>query len=138
MSYIKESANFDVWEKYFVDQATHRNNGQHHKPAYPISGGITAINDTLQLNRIGITSSTAATHSSNQNKKTEIKLTSPAQSSVQQAKSELKSLTEEDNIALQPRRKDRKRKIVSKKVKEVKKKPKKSSKKARDIFSPKF
>ena len=135
MSFIQYTANMDAWKKYFIDQAIRCNIWQQHNPAYPISGGISAVNDTLQLHRIGSTSAAAA-HVSTDNKTAEIRLTSSAQSSVQQARTELRSLKEEV-ISIPTARKDRKRKIVSRKTKEIKKNPRKSFKKARDIFSHK-
>lgn len=129
--YIPDTAQ---WMEYFVKQVENRANGRKDVHSAQLGGGVAVQDESIKLTPVGPVKSkiTGPAHSVDPVKVT---ITSPAETTVEQAESELRHIKEQDQESGIIQKRSVKRKTSSKSSRNSHSKKRKISKKYQDVFS---
>lgn len=133
MSFTPFIPNTSQWTDFFLKQVQNKRNGlEPVKADGPIGGGITLQDDSVKLTTVGRVKTVKV---KGQPESVKVQITSPADSTVEQAESELKNIKDEDGIAPIIRQASVKRKASLKKRKKNTTAKGVKAKRFKDVFS---
>lgn len=133
MSFTQYIPDTDQWTDYFIKQVENRSTGRRDVYTGQLGGGVAVQDESVKLTTVGPVKSkvTAPKHMVDPVK---VVITSPAETTVEQAESELKHIedTHEQDVI---RQRTVKRKTPAKGARSTNSKKRKTTKKYQDVFS---